>query len=74
MRERVFAAQGRGAGRALFEHALEQARAAGPGTVRIEADPGAAGFYARMGARRTGHRPAPMDGAPARALPLFEAD
>ncbi|HEX7518237.1 MAG TPA: GNAT family N-acetyltransferase [Chthoniobacterales bacterium] len=47
-------AMGRGIGRALFEHALEQARRLGHRTLKIESDPNAEGFYARMGARRVG--------------------
>jgi GNAT superfamily N-acetyltransferase len=47
-------AMGRGVGRALFEHALEQARKLGHRTLKIEADPNAEGFYTRMGARRVG--------------------
>ncbi|MGH9749245.1 MAG: GNAT family N-acetyltransferase [Candidatus Polarisedimenticolia bacterium] len=46
------ASQGQGVGRAMFEHAMENVRALGPdGVVVIEADPNAAGFYERMGAR-----------------------
>lgn len=47
-------AMGRGIGRALFEHALEQTRRLGHPTLKIEADPNAEGFYTRMGARRVG--------------------
>jgi GNAT superfamily N-acetyltransferase len=47
-------AMGRGVGRALFEHALEQTRRLGHRTLKIEADPNAEGFYTRMGARRIG--------------------
>jgi GNAT superfamily N-acetyltransferase len=47
-------AMGRGIGRALFEHAVEQTRRLGHRTLRIEADPNAEGFYTRMGARRVG--------------------
>jgi ribosomal protein S18 acetylase RimI-like enzyme len=47
-------AMGRGIGRALFEHALEQMKKLGYRTLRIEADPNAEGFYIRMGARRVG--------------------
>jgi GNAT superfamily N-acetyltransferase len=65
-------AQGIGVGRLLYEHALSCARGEGPGRVFIEADPHAAGFYARMGARETGSVPAPVPGDPARRLPLFE--
>lgn len=47
-------AMGRGIGRALFEHAVEQARSLGHRALKIEADPNAEGFYQRMGARRVG--------------------
>lgn len=47
-------AMGRGIGRALFEHAVGQARELGHRTLKIEADPNAEGFYTRMGARRVG--------------------
>lgn len=47
-------AMGRGIGRALFEHALEQTRKLGHRALRIEADPNAEGFYTHMGARRIG--------------------
>ena len=47
-------AMGRGIGRALFEHALEQTRRLGHPILKIEADPNAEGFYRRMGARRVG--------------------
>ena len=64
--------QGRGVGRSMFEHAVQHVRAAGPGVVVIEADPNAAGFYARMGAREVGHVAAPVEGDPLRRLPVFE--
>ena len=47
-------AMGRGIGRALYQHAVEQARELGHRTIRIEADPNSEGFYTRMGARRVG--------------------
>lgn len=47
-------AMDRGIGRALFEHALEQTKSLGHRALKIEADPNAEGFYARMGARRVG--------------------
>ena len=65
---------GRGIGRRLFGDALDRIRSIRPGVVVIEADPYAAGFYARMGARRTGTVPAPADGAPDRTLPVFELE
>ena len=65
---------GYGVGRRMFGDALDRVRAIRPGVVVIEADPYAAGFYARMGARRTGTIPAPADGAPDRTLPVFEVE
>lgn len=47
-------AMGHGIGRSLFEHAVGQARGLGHQELKIEADPNAEGFYARMGARRVG--------------------
>jgi len=47
-------AMGRGIGRALFEHALEQTRKLGLRTLKILAAPNAEDFYTRMGARRVG--------------------
>jgi hypothetical protein len=42
--------------------------------VVIEADPFAAGFYARMGARQTGTVAAPVEGDSSRRLPVFEVE
>ena len=64
------AAMGRGVGRALFEHAVEQARTAGSPSIKIEADPNAEGFYQRMGAQRVGTNVTEIDGK-ARELPLL---
>lgn len=66
------AMQNQGVGRALVLHALATARALKPGPVTLTADPGAAAFYERLGARRVGEQPAPMPGEPGRVLPLFE--
>jgi GNAT superfamily N-acetyltransferase len=65
---------GRGAGRRLFAHALGRVREIRPGVVVIEADPFAAGFYARMGARQTGTVAAPVEGDSSRRLPVFEVE
>ncbi|WP_230424249.1 GNAT family N-acetyltransferase [Streptomyces radicis] len=56
---------GRGIGSALHAHVLGRARELGFTLVRVEADPHAAGFYERVGAR---HRGPGRDG-----LVLFEA-
>ena len=63
-------AMGRGIGRALFVHAVEQSRQLGHKALQIEADPNAEGFYARMGARRVGEAVTEIDGQ-RRELPLL---
>lgn len=49
--------QGRGVGRALFEHMAGAARAAGARSVLIVSNPSAADFYRRMGAADVGIDP-----------------
>ncbi|MEY2562858.1 MAG: hypothetical protein QOH88_1051 [Verrucomicrobiota bacterium] len=66
-------AMGRGIGRALFEHAVAQARGLGFTAIKIEADPNAEGFYQRMGARGVGENVTTIDGEP-RKLPLLVYD
>lgn len=66
-------AMGRGIGRALFQHAIEQARKLGQKTVIIEADPNAEGFYKRMGARRIGEIITIIDDQQ-RELPILRYD
>ncbi|HWM26543.1 MAG TPA: GNAT family N-acetyltransferase [Chthoniobacterales bacterium] len=66
-------AMGRGIGRALFEHALEQTKRLGHRTLKIEADPNAEGFYTQMGARRVGVNVTKIDGL-RRELPLLLYD
>jgi GNAT superfamily N-acetyltransferase len=63
---------GSGAGRALWAHAVAIARRAGFCRLRIDADPGAEGFYLRMGAQRCGE--APSGSVPGRMLPRLEYD
>jgi len=63
---------GRGMGRVLFEAAVRSARLFGARTLTILADPNAAAFYERMGARFL--RNAPSDAIPGRSLPLYEYD
>jgi GNAT superfamily N-acetyltransferase len=60
---------GSGVGRLMWGEAVRRAEAAGVGRMTLEADPNAAGFYERMGARRTGSVRAPDTG---RELPLYE--
>lgn len=63
---------GSGAGRKLFEAACTLARGLGAARMTILADPHAAPFYERMGARFL--RNAPSDAIPGRLLPLYEYD
>ena len=63
---------GSGAGRALFEAAVILARRQGARRMTILADPNAAAFYERMGARYLRH--APSDAIPGRTLPFYEYD
>ena len=67
----VPAAMRRGIGRALFAACEQEARRRGATRVKIEADPHAEEFYARMGARTIGREPAPMEGVE-RFLPIME--
>jgi GNAT superfamily N-acetyltransferase len=59
-----------GVGRALLTHAFVEARRRGANRLTILADPYAAGFYERNGARLIGE--APSDAIPGRSLPLYE--
>jgi N-acetylglutamate synthase-like GNAT family acetyltransferase len=63
---------GRGVGRALVLDALAAAHTAPVKPVRVISDPFALKFYARLGASVIGWVAAPMDGDPARVLPLME--
>lgn len=54
---------GRGVGRQLWRHAVQQAASRGYAALRIDADPHAEGFYRRMGAGR------PRRVRPSRTLP-----
>ncbi|HTE37848.1 MAG TPA: GNAT family N-acetyltransferase [Reyranella sp.] len=65
-------AMGRGAGGALFAAAIAVARRLGARSMPLLADPNAAPFYERMGARFVSH--APSDAIPGRTLPLYEYD
>jgi len=61
-----------GVGRLLYDWALARARAAGAARMTIDADPGAAAFYTRMGAREIG---VALSGSiPGRVLPRFAVD
>jgi GNAT superfamily N-acetyltransferase len=61
-----------GAGSALFHSAAGLAARLGAVRMTILADPNAARFYERMGARFL--RNAPSDAIPGRSLPLYEYD
>ena len=61
---------GMGVGRLLFAAVVEQLEARDATRMTILADPYAAPFYERLGARRIGD--APSDAVPGRSLPLFE--
>jgi GNAT superfamily N-acetyltransferase len=64
-------AMGRGIGRALFAHAVGEARRAGYSKIEIEADPNAEGFYQRMGAVRVGTSISEVE-SQRRELPLLQ--
>ena len=59
---------GKGLGRELFVHAMQQAAALGTSVVEITAEPNAEGFYEKMGAVRVGELRSELDGRP-RILP-----
>ena len=62
---------GKGVGKSLFLHALEQSRQRGYKTLQLEADPNAAGFYKKMGMKKIGERASEVEGHP-RILPIME--
>ena len=63
---------GSGVGRLLFEWATATARGLGAVRMTIEADPGAAAFYERLGARHSGF--APSQSIPGRMLPRMQLE
>ena len=63
---------GSGVGKVLFEGAVALARRLGARRMAILADPNAARFYERLGARFVAN--APSDAIPGRTLPLYEYD
>ncbi|WP_163851102.1 GNAT family N-acetyltransferase [Pseudooceanicola aestuarii] len=65
-------AMGRGVGRALFDWACAHVRAGGARRLIIVADPGAAGFYRRMGAMLAGE--VPSASVPDRVLPRLHME
>ncbi|MEL6861419.1 MAG: GNAT family N-acetyltransferase [Pseudomonadota bacterium] len=60
---------GEGFGRRLYDWALQTAAAKGASSMIIEADPGAASFYERLGAKRVGE--ASSGSVAGRTLPRF---
>jgi GNAT superfamily N-acetyltransferase len=58
-----------GAGRKLFAWCVETARAAGAVALTVVGDPGAAGFYRKMGMSEDGKEPS--GSIPGRMLPKF---
>jgi len=63
---------GNGVGAALLRWAMQETRARGAKRLVILADPNAASFYEKMGARFL--RMAPSDAVPGRELPFYEVD
>ncbi len=63
---------GQGVGTLLVEQALRTARRSGARTIRVEADPDAVRFYARMGFVTVGT--APSRSIPQRRLPLMQTE
>ncbi len=66
------AAMGKGVGRALMRWAIDRARDRNASHMMIEADPGAAPFYERMGARVVGE--VASEAIVERSLPLLRLD
>jgi GNAT superfamily N-acetyltransferase len=63
---------GSGVGRTLFDAAVDTARGGGFTAFTVDADPGAEGFYLRMGAVRIGK--SPSGSIPGRRLPRLRYD
>ena len=63
---------GKGAGKALFEHAMQRAESLKAKRVEIQSDPNAEAFYLAMGAKRVGLKPS--DSIANRSLPLLSID
>jgi len=62
---------GTGVGKELFLDAMERAAALAVRDVELTADPNAAGFYERMGARQVGETDSSIEGVP-RKLPRLK--
>lgn len=61
---------GKGAGKRLFDHAIETARNLNAHKITIQSDPYAATFYQKMGAKQVGERAS--ENITGRSLPVFE--
>ena len=61
---------GRGLGRLLVEHAIENVTSRGGSSLVIQGDPNASEFYAAVGAKQVGDRES--ESIPGRLLPLFQ--
>ena len=66
-------AMGQGIGRALFNHAVQRAKALGVESIEIESDPNAEKFYEQMGARHVGVNVTKFEGE-SRSLPVLIYD
>ena len=64
---------GTGVGKELFLDAMERAAALDVRDVELSADPNAAGFYERMGAKQIGEVESPIDGQ-VRKLPRLKIE
>ena len=64
---------GTGVGKELFIHAMQTAAGDNISTIELSADPNAAGFYQRMGARKIGEVSSEIDGQ-TRVLPRLTVD
>ena len=64
---------GTGIGKELFLDAMDRAATFNVDEVQLTADPNAAGFYERMGAKKIGEANSTIDGQP-RALPRMKVD
>lgn len=64
---------GKGVGKELFIHAMQNAAGENVAEVAISSDPNAEGFYRKMGAHRIGETISEIDGQP-RVLPRLSVD
>ena len=61
---------GKGLGRLLVEHAVDNVAGKGGDTLLIQGDPNATDFYSAIGAKHVGYRES--DSIPGRVLPLYK--